>query len=103
MHKAAFVKNTCCNNTLECRLRILFFVNVNEIQISSFSCPPTPAVVSFAGFPSFASPAFSDWALGYPDCAGDRQSPINLSAAVVDVVDVSCLWSFFFFLRTTEE
>eukprot|EP00752_Nemacystus_decipiens_P001318 g1308.t1 len=28
-----------------------------------------------------------DWYLGYPDCAGTRQSPINLAAPVVEVVD----------------
>eukprot|EP00903_Cladosiphon_okamuranus_P007202 g6993.t1 len=30
-----------------------------------------------------------DWYLGYPDCAGTRQSPINLSGPVVEVVDAA--------------
>lgn len=31
----------------------------------------------------------SDWHLGYPDCGGDYQSPIDLSADVETVVKVS--------------
>ncbi|CAN0514768.1 unnamed protein product [Scytosiphon promiscuus] len=30
----------------------------------------------------------SEWHLGYPDCAGDSQSPINLSASVVSLAEV---------------
>lgn len=34
-------------------------------------------------------PTYSDWHLGYPDCAGAMQSPINLADDVVETAEAS--------------
>ena len=41
----------------------------------------------------------SDWHLGYPDCGGESQSPIDLAADVETVVDVSYIFAFWIPVR----